>query len=171
MAAVTSARITKFIMTSLKLKSIQTYVWTDSQIVLYWMHSLKKLPPFVAHHIKEIHQLIPMGSWWYCLTSENPADLLTRGFTFDQLASSQLWRHGPKWLPDQEKWPKWEQSPTLHLWSLAGTVVPTENSGPPNTGLHCIITVTNYSTLHKLLAVTAHVGLSKSSNCIADSQQ
>ena len=122
MAAVTGARITKFVMTSLNLKSIRTYVWTDSQIVLYWTQSSKKLPPFVAHCVEEIHQLIPMASWKYCPTNENPADLLTRGLSYDQLASSKLWWHGPDWLPHQDKWPEWEQSPNLHLCALAGTV-------------------------------------------------
>ena len=28
--------ITEFVMTSLNLKYIHTYVWTDSQIILYW---------------------------------------------------------------------------------------------------------------------------------------
>ena len=91
MAAVTGARITKFVMTSLNLKSIHTYIWTDSQIVLYWTQSSKKLPSFVAHCVEEIHQLIPIASWQYCPTNENPADLLTRGISFDQLSSSTLW--------------------------------------------------------------------------------
>ena len=160
MAAVVGARITRFIMTSLKLESTSTYIWTDSQIVLYWIHSSKKLPPFIAHRIREIHQLIPTAIWKYCPTNSNPADLPTRGLSFDQLASSQLWRQGPQWLPDQEKWPKWEQSATLHLCALAESVeksAPKDTPRPPNTGLHRIITLTNYSTLHKLLAVTTYV--------------
>lgn len=59
----------------------------------------------------------------------------------------------------QEKCPEWEQSPNLHLCALAGTVegfIPTDGSELPNTGLHHIM-VTNYSTLHKLLAVTLYV--------------
>ena len=53
-----------------------------------------------------------------------------------------------------------EQSTTLHLCALAETVeesAPKDTPGPPNAGLHHIITVTNYSTLHKLLAVTTYV--------------
>ena len=57
-------------MTSLNLKYIRTHVWTDSQIVLYWTQSSKKLPTFVAHRVKEIRQLIEMASWKYCPTNE-----------------------------------------------------------------------------------------------------
>ena len=160
MAAVVGARITKFIMTSLKLESTGIYIWTDSQIVLHWIHSSKKLPPFITHRIGEIHQLIPAATWKYCPTSSNPADLPTRGLTFEQFTSSQLWKQGPQWLPCRDKWPEWKQSPTLHLCALAETVeehAPKDTPGPPNTGLCYIITITNYSTLYKLFAVTAYV--------------
>ena len=90
MAAVVGARITKFIITSLKIKSTGIYIWTDSQIVLYWIHSPKKLLPFIAHRIGEIHQLIPATTRKYCPTSSNAVDLPTRGLTFDQFTSSQL---------------------------------------------------------------------------------
>ena len=71
-----------------------------------------------------------------------------------------LWRNGPAWLKHEEQWPIWKQSPTSHLCALAGTVddfVPADGSTPPNTGLHYIITITKYSTLLKLLAVTSYV--------------
>ena len=168
MAAVIGARITKFIITSLKLEATKTYIWTDSQIVLYWIHSTKKLPQFIAHRIGEIHQLIPTAVWKYCPTNSNPADLPTRGVTFDQFTSLQLWRQGPQWLPHRDKWPEWKEAPTLHLCALAETVeeyIPKNNSGPPNTGLCYIIAITNYSTLHKLLAVTAYVHRF-ASNCL-----
>ena len=100
-----------------------------------------------------------MASCWCCPTSENLVDLLTRGFSFDQLSSSKLWWYRPDWLLHQEKWLEWEKSPTLHLCALAGIVedfIPTDGSGPPNTDLHHIIMVTNYITLHKFLAVSAY---------------
>ena len=141
MAAVIGVRITHFVMTSLELTSIPIHLWTDSQIVMYWIHSTKHLPPFVAHRIGEIHRLVPTAIWHYCPTNDNPADLLTRGLSFDQFASSQLWRHGPPWLPHKDKWSKWEHSSAFHLCALAGTVddfIPADGLKPPNTGLHYI---------------------------------
>ena len=122
MAVVIGTRITKFIITSLKLEATKTYIWNDSQIVLYWIHSTKKLPQFIAHCIGEIHQLIPTATWKYCLTNSNPADLPTRGVTFDQFTSLQLWRQGPQWLPHQDKWFEWKEASTLYLCALAETV-------------------------------------------------
>ena len=160
MAAVTGARLTSFVVSALQLEPVGTYIWTDSQIVLYWLNSSKKLPPFVDHRVQEIHRLTPTASWRYCPTGDNPADLLTRGISFNQLATSQLWTNGPEWLPDPTQWPKWEQSPSIHLMALAGIAedfVPRSDPKPPSTGLHCAIVMSKYSTLHKLLAVTAYI--------------
>ena len=54
-AAVIGVRITHFVIKSLELPSVPIHLWTDSQIVMYWIQSNKILPPFVAHRIAEIH--------------------------------------------------------------------------------------------------------------------
>ena len=158
MAALVAARLTKFVMDSLKLTRIPIYVWVDSQIALYWIHSQKKLPQFVAHRVTEIHNLIPSASWKYCPSHCNPADLLTRGLSYTQFQSSSLWINGPNWLPNQQQWPQWDQSPFSHLHAVAAITdefIPTAE--PPSTGLHSIITVTRFSKLNKLLATTSYV--------------
>jgi len=50
MAAVVAARLAKFIQSSLAplYKDISIHLWSDSQIVLHWLHSHKKLKQFVA---------------------------------------------------------------------------------------------------------------------------
>ena len=159
MAALVAARLAKFIISSLKLQRAPTFIWTDSQIVLYWIRSSKKLPQFVSHRVAEINQSIPSASWNYCSTNDNPADLLTRGLTFDQFKSSLLWVHGPTWLPDQQNWPVWQHSSISHLHAVAtvsDTFTPSEPT-PLSTGLRYIIKVRDYSTLCKLLTVTAYV--------------
>ena len=159
MAALVAARLAKFIISSLKLQSTPTYIWTDSQIVLYWIHSLRKLPQFVSHRVAEIHKSISSSSFNYCPTNDNPADLLTRGLTFEQFKSSSLWVSSPTWLPDRQNWPLWQHSSIFHLHAVAAMsdeFSPSEQT-PHNTGLRCIIKVKDYSTLHKLLTVTAHV--------------
>ena len=158
MAALIAARLTKFVKDSLKLARIPIYVWVDSQIAIYWIHSQKKLPQFVAHRVNEIHQLIPSASWKYCPSHCNPADLLTRGLTYIQFQSSSLWVNGPTWLPNQQQWPHWDQSPISHLHAVAAITddfMPTTD--PPSTGLHFTISVTRFSKLSKLLATTSYV--------------
>ena len=53
MAAVIAAKLAHLVIESLCLKVI-TYMWTDSQIVLCWIHSTKTLPSFVKHQVKTI---------------------------------------------------------------------------------------------------------------------
>ena len=119
----------------------------------------KKLHQFVSHRVTEIRQLSSTATWKYCPTEENPADLLTRGITVAQIQSSLLWHHGPQWLTNCNNWPVWQPAATLHLQAAAVTTsefVPAMSS-PPCNGLHKIIDLDNYSTLERVVKVTAIV--------------
>jgi len=50
MAAVNGSRLFKFILFLLSpiYNNIPVYIWSDSQIVSYWINSSKKLPQFVS---------------------------------------------------------------------------------------------------------------------------
>jgi len=86
---------------ALELTITKTYYWTDSSIVLHWIKATnKKLPVFVAHRIGEIQELTSMDEWNHVGTKENPADLMSRGITPNELKISQLWWSGPQWLQD-----------------------------------------------------------------------
>jgi len=99
---------------------IPFYMWSNSQIVVYWINSSKWLPQFVSHRITKIQQSAPTTSWKYCPTKDNPADLLTRGLTSEQFhATINLSMHGPAWLHDQQQWPKWNPHPLSHLHVIA----------------------------------------------------
>ena len=162
-AAVLAARLGNFIVRSIQHShpQINTHLWSDSQIVLHWINSNKRLKQFVSHRVDEITTLFPATSWRYCPTSDNPADLLTRGINSQELASSSLWRLGPPWLPSETKWPTWNSS-EIQTTALA---VEDTNSKPSNatpaivdnTGLSQIINVSNHSNLTKLLLITAFV--------------
>ena len=122
MAAVVGTRLLKCILRSLLpiYTDIPFYMWSDSQIVLYWINSSKRLPQFVSHRITEIQQSAPAISRKYCPTKDNPADLLTRGLTAEQFhATINLWMHGPAWLHDQQQWPKWNPKPMSDLHAIA----------------------------------------------------
>ena len=78
MVALTGARLRYFITQTLHipLKTVHAF-WSDSQIVLYWIKSDRKLHQFVSHRVTEIHQLTSTAKWKYCPTEENPVDLHT----------------------------------------------------------------------------------------------
>ena len=162
-AAVIGARLASYLQSQLHFNKV--YLWSDSQIVLYWLRSTKELKPFVANRVREIKELTSLTSWKYCPTSDNPADLLTRGIRSQQLESSVMWKQGPSWLPQELQWPAWspmEGVPpqavnlltTETTTTLTGIAVTNHAQRP---GLHQLITVSNYSTLSKLLGVTAYV--------------
>ena len=65
---------------------------------------------------------------------------------------------GPEWLPDKERWPKWQPVNTLHLQAAdidTTDVCPiTEPMTSVSTGIHTVIDMHRYSRLNTLLAVT-----------------
>lgn len=53
---------------------------------------------FVRNRVAAIHELNPQMSWDYVSTTENPADLISRGCDYDQFQTNAHWWHAPKWL-------------------------------------------------------------------------
>ena len=137
----------------------RTHIWTDSQVVLYWLQGGKKLKPFVEHRITEIKQFTVMSkaTWHYCPTADNPADMITRGTIVQKLATSSLWNKGPPWLTNDKNWPQWSPSTSCHLHVAAVTSEefvpspPRSLQQPRTISLHNIIDLANYNTLGKLL--------------------
>ncbi len=84
-----------------------TTAWTDSAIVLCWMRKMpSSLTAFVANRVMAIQDILPNAKWKHILTTQNPADLLSRGMSATNLQASTLWWQGPPWLKLPEKeWP------------------------------------------------------------------
>jgi len=95
------------VMSEMRLPIREVHAWTDSMTALSWIAG----PPhrwktFVANRVARIQDI---GNklqikWHHCPGKENPADLASRGASIDDL-QQDLWRHGPLWLPDKDKWP------------------------------------------------------------------
>ena len=91
MAATIAKRLAMFAQSSLTtLNELSVKLWSDSQIVLHWLNSQKRLKPFVASRVQEIIEEFPAATWRYVPTSDNPADLLTRDISADSLATSTI---------------------------------------------------------------------------------
>ena len=67
------------------------------------IHSDKRLPVFVENRVKTIKSG-PFTAMKYCPTSDNAADLLSRGLSYSEFSKATLWIRGPLWLPEGE-WP------------------------------------------------------------------
>lgn len=101
-AAVLLADLTKFAKTSINvIKPNKVYLWTDSEIVLHWIHgNSTKWKPFVANRINKILNLTNGAEWNYVPSKENPADLISRGASSERL--TEFWFKGPSWLTLRE---------------------------------------------------------------------
>ena len=96
------------------------------------------------------------------LSSENPADLPTRGLTVPEIEHSKLWWSSPDWLvSSHDSWPKWQPpQPVLQDVETETARVSYECSnvashGPQDVNLSVWgINEKKYSSLRKLLRVT-----------------
>ncbi|XP_065889733.1 uncharacterized protein [Dysidea avara] len=165
MAAVMATRLVQFVVSSLHFQSNDQsnhiHLWTDSQIALHWIYKQHNPKPFISHRVAEIVRALPANSWSYVPSSDNPADLLTRGIPAEQLFSSLLWLLRPSWLQCSQDWPQW--TPTNTFLQLAeeedehGSTPPATQTSEDVTGIHTVIDITRFSTIDKLVAVTAYV--------------
>ena len=161
MAAVLAARLSNFVMTSLNI-NCTLYLWSDSQIVLHWIASQKKLKPFVDHKVHEIRSV--SSCWQYCPSADNPADLLTRGINAQQLASATIWQQGLSWLQLHDQWPTWDLSSEALLTQLQEELddqpidqVSAHSAQTIPTGILQVMDIAKYSSLQRLLTVTTYV--------------
>ena len=104
MAVVIGVRCLRFVTAQLKI-TIEGKLWTDAQCVLRWINSEKDLSVFVTNRVEEINKDSDIV-FGFVSTTENPADVATRGTTVPSLQNDCLWWHGPSWLTAPEKeWP------------------------------------------------------------------
>ena len=103
LACLLCARLLQFVKKALGLLDEVSYTcWTDSMIALSWIQSHpSRWKQFVANRVSEIHQLTSADHWRHCPGSENPADLLTRGVSAEELVNSKVWLHGPLLMHDE----------------------------------------------------------------------
>ncbi|CAK9834544.1 hypothetical protein ANTRET_LOCUS11060 [Anthophora retusa] len=93
------AQLVKKIRTSIDI-ACEEYYWCDSTIVLAWISSpSKQWKTFVANRVAEIQRL-SQGKWSHVASSENPADIISRGISPSSLVNNHLWWNGPYWLQE-----------------------------------------------------------------------
>ena len=104
LAVLIGVRMLDFVQEQLQLPMEKKFLWTDNQCVLHWIMNKKPLTLtiFVRNRVKEITETKDIR-FRHVETSQNPADLATRGVSAQDLDKCELWWHGPKWLQDNEK--------------------------------------------------------------------
>ncbi|XP_030022750.2 uncharacterized protein LOC115441955 [Manduca sexta] len=104
-AALMAARLAHAIIEEHRIKPTQTFFWSDSTTVLYWIHNnSRNYKAYVAHRLGEIDELSRGGEWRYVPTKINIADVATRGINSPKLPKE--WFDGPSFLTCKESvWP------------------------------------------------------------------
>ena len=124
-AAMEAAKAATTIMSELRVKPDQLFLYSDSQIVLGYLNNLgKRFEKYVERRVAIILNQTSPSSWYYVGTKENPADLASRPHTTAELLNSS-WFTGPealysstppkKWIPLPEVSLPGERAPTILL--------------------------------------------------------
>lgn len=89
-------------------ESVEKFLWSDSAVALYWIkRSPLELKTFVANRVEAIQQNTEGNIWSHVTTTENPADLVSRGMKTEDFVRSDFCKQGPSWLgKHQNEWPK-----------------------------------------------------------------
>ena len=134
--------------------------WLDSKTALYWIYNSGEWKQFVQHRVNEILNLTIKDDWGHVAGTENPADLGSRGATARHLRDSKLWWQGPQWLRlGKNSWPSsFLVEESTDVGSERRKNVPVLVSVEKEwKGVSTVVNVERYSTLIKLLRVTAYV--------------
>ncbi|GFS67819.1 integrase catalytic domain-containing protein [Trichonephila clavipes] len=77
-AAVLLAKLVHRVKQALKLNVTNTFLWSDSMIVLSWIRKESyQLKTFVANRIATIQEMTSSEQWRYVATEDNPADFVS----------------------------------------------------------------------------------------------
>ena len=88
MGAILGLKLSKKISKALQIEA--TLYWTDSKDVLGWIRNKSRnFKPFVAQRIGQIQDQSNLKDWKYVPSSENPADIATRGCSAESLRNNK----------------------------------------------------------------------------------
>jgi len=106
-AATLLSKLYKKAIGALNITISESYLWTDSSIVLTWIQGPpNKWKIFVGNRVALIQEETASASWRHVPSQSNPADLISGGIEPTTLSTSTLWWKGPEWLSQEpSSWP------------------------------------------------------------------
>ena len=142
------------------VKVSETYCWSDSQIVLWWIKQINKnWKVWINNRVNIIRKNIPPAKWFYVLTIENPADIATRISNPLSLVNNLLWWRGPQFINSDNV-----QIPNQDVFNIVEKsksdiyeTVKMDNVVEKVVGVGETIDCEKYSSLEKLLRVTCFI--------------
>ena len=143
------------------------YLYTDSRIAYHWVRAKTAdcWQVFVANRVRKIVALVNRENVRWISTHENPSDMPSRFERVENFANDSLWWHGPNWLLDPNE--KFREDLSLELTSKERDeilqnerkekVISFATALADHAQCSTILDITRYSTLKRLLGVTAAV--------------
>ena len=116
--------------------------------------------------VQEIRESTTPASWNFCPSEQHPADIPSRGLTASELITKDKWWKGPEFLYNvEEEWPCEDNAHSENENAMKEIVknpaiithVLVSGEQVRQAGLHQVIDADRYSSLTKLLRVTAYV--------------
>ncbi|GBN73535.1 hypothetical protein AVEN_119865-1 [Araneus ventricosus] len=90
------AKLVEKVLLSLKMNIEEVILFSDSNIVLAWINSPShQLKTFVGNKVFKIQSLTEHHQWRHISSTENPADIISRGADPTDLKNLNLWWTGP----------------------------------------------------------------------------
>ena len=146
-----------------ELQLLPPRCFTDSKVALFWIRGVDKdWKPFVQNRVTEIRSLIHPDRWSHCSGRDNPADIPSRGSAPLELSINVLWRDGPEWLQEKQLYDT-DSELSMPEDCIAEMKAKDKNlahgllTTKEPLGLGQVINCEDFSTLDRLLRVTAKV--------------
>ena len=112
-AAVLSGKIDYTLRRELELSLNSSYFWVDSELVLkYIKNENRRFQVYVGNRVATIQQLTEPAQWNHIPGEDNPADVISRGQTVNQLDLTK-WFQGPSFLRTYKN--EWSVSKIIDL--------------------------------------------------------
>ena len=146
------------------LPNLENHLFSDSETVLCWIkNENERYKQFVENRAVSIRESTEAEKWKHVRGDENPADLTTRPISPSDLNESVLWRKGPEWLRKPIcDWPV--QKPLFAHTDESLAELRASDRKKLETSMlakeeniACPIKAERYSSMSKLLRVTAYV--------------
>ena len=135
----------------------QKHFWSDSEVALAWLKGEEgktKWTPWVERRVKKVKKRSDVENWDYVHTSINPADIGTREASAMKIKENELWWYGPRLPHDNPV--KSEEKNRSEIEKEKAVVTLLVDFDPANS-IRNLIDVERFSSLSKLLRVTAYV--------------